>query len=197
MPTERAPEHVGRAGSGRPGRGGSLRRNPAHRLRRGAHGLTLIEVLAAVALLGLVYTALASKATQGVMSENDSLRRFHASLLADQALAAIETTAAMQETPELGMREEESEDGIYRVSVEVSPWDVPLPPKPEGSPERNPKTVNILEGSGPNAGAVLQVSVRVSWDDLFGERSVERMTFVLDNARIRELAPAGAEGDES
>jgi prepilin-type N-terminal cleavage/methylation domain-containing protein len=175
-----------------------VRRAPAQSLRRGARGLTLIEVLAAVALLGLVYTALASRATQGVMSENDSLRRFHASLLADQALAAIETTAAMQETPELGNREEESEDGIYRVRVEVSSWDVPLPPEPKGSPDPKPKPDNILGGSGPDAGAVLQVSVRVTWDDLFGERSVERMTFVLDHERIRELAPdeAGAEEDE-
>lgn len=191
MPTERAPRRVGRARS--------VLSAPVQSRRRSARGLTLIEVLAAVALLGLVYTALASRATQGVMSENDSLRRFHASLLADQALAAIETTAAMQETPELGNREEESEDGIYRVSVEVSPWDVPLPPEPKGSPDPQPKADGVLGGSGTDTGALLQVSVRVTWDDVFGERSVERMTFVLDNARIQELAPAeaGDEGDET
>lgn len=172
------------------------------RFRRSERGLTLLEVLAAVALLGLVYTALASKATQGVMSESDSLRRFHASLLADQTLAEIETTAAMKETPELGKREEESEDEIYLVTTEVSPWNVPLPPAPEGTPAatsgaRTSNAESILGGSGTDSGALLQVTVRVSWQDGIGERSVERVTFVLDSARIQALGPLESEDGES
>ena len=171
-------------------------------VRRGERGLTLLEVMAAVALLGLVYTALASKATQGVMSESDSLRRFHASLLADQTLAEIETLAAMRQTPELGNREEESEDGIYVVvNIEVIPWNVPLPPQARGRAAAAPANAgsNVPRTSWPAAAATPGAPAPGVWcgcrgATAFGERSVERVTFVLDHARIRGLAPDDCEG---
>ena len=157
--------------------------------RRGTAGLTLLEVLAAVALMGLVYTALASTANQGVLSEFDSLRRFQASLLADATLAQIETTAAMKESPELGKFEQESEDGLFRIETEVSPYTVPLPEDPEGTPRPSGRTESVLGGSELDSSALLEVRVRVTWEDLMGDRSIERITFVLDDTRIRELAP--------
>lgn len=162
--------------------------------RPGERGLTLIEVMAAVALLGLVYTALASKATQGVMSEGDSLRRFQASLIADEKLAEIETIAAMKQTPDLGRSEDESEDGVFLIDVEVSEWKLPLPPEPEGSEPARPNSESVLGGGEGDPGALLQVRVRISWVGAFGERSIERVTFVLDQDQIRVLAPADPEG---
>jgi prepilin-type N-terminal cleavage/methylation domain-containing protein len=167
--------------------------------RAGQQGLTLLEVLAAVALLGLVYTALATKATQGVMSESDSLRRFHASLLADERLAEIETIAAMKETPDLGRSQEESEDGIFQILTEVTEWTVPVPPVPEGEQPRAPgiDSDNVLGGTSGGSGVLLQALVRVTWNNGIGERSVERVTFVLDQERLDALAPDGADGDGS
>lgn len=181
MRTERDRQPVGRAAA-----------------RRGQGAFTLIEVLAAVALLGLLYTALATKATQGVMSEADSLRRFQASLLADEKLAEIETLAAMDQTPELGRREEESPDGIFQVTVEVSEWSVPVPPPPADAttaPGPQPTAPSVLGEGSQDPGAVLQALVRVSWDEGAWERSIERVTFLLDQARIRALAPESPEGE--
>ena len=158
-------------------------------VRARQQGLTLLEVLAAVALLGLVYTALATKATQGVMSESDSLRRFHASLLADEALAEIETIAASRQTPELGHREEESEDGIFQVITEVSEWTVPLPPAPEGQERPDSSAESVLGGGRGSGGVLLQALVRVTWSNGIGTRSIERVTFVLDQDRLTALAP--------
>jgi len=157
---------------------------------RRQRGLTLLEVMAAVALMGLVYTALASKATQGVMSESDSLRRFQASLIADEKLAGIETAAAQQQAPELGTIEEETEDGLFVVSLEVEPWS--LPALEDAETDRKPPSVaeDILGDGDQDPGALLEVRVRIAWDSGRGERSIERSTFVLDYARLRELGPA-------
>ena len=70
-------------------------------MRRAELALTLLEVMAAVALLVIVYTFLAKAATQGVRSEADSRRRMEASLLADATLAEIETRLALGETLQL------------------------------------------------------------------------------------------------
>jgi len=163
-------------------------------------GLTLLEVLAAVALMGLVYTALASKATQGVMSESDSLRRFHASLIADEKLAEMEIGGAMRLTPELGLTEGATEDGIFLVSVEVTPWSVPVPEPPETSAAPAGNAEDLLSGSEREPGALLQVRVRVAWRGAVGERSIERVTYVLDYERIGQLGsplPAGFGEEES
>lgn len=164
--------------------------------RAGQQGLTLLEVLAAVALLGIVYTALATKATQGVMSESDSLRRFHASLLADERLAEIETIAASKQTPDLGRTEEETEDGIFQVITEVTEWTVPVPPVPDGEKPRlaGIDSDDVLGGTSGGPGVLLQALVRVTWNNGVGERSIERVTFVLDQERLETLAPAGPAG---
>ena len=57
-------------------------------------GFTLLEVLAAVAILGILYVVLADVAMQGLLSEGRSRRRLEASLLADQALSDIEIEMA-------------------------------------------------------------------------------------------------------
>ena len=56
----------------------------ARRLEPARGGFTLIEVLAAVALLGILYAVLARVAIEGLRAEGDSERRLEASLLADE-----------------------------------------------------------------------------------------------------------------
>ena len=164
----------------------------AARLTGWQQGLTLLEVLAAVALLGLVYTALASRATQGVMSESDSLRRFHATLHADAALAQVEIEVASGNTPVIGTERFETEDGIYSVKVETSAWSPPLPDPDPGQPPLN--APNLLEHGNVREGILLRVQVVVTWHGVAGERSIDRTTFVLNHRALDGVAPSADAG---
>jgi prepilin-type N-terminal cleavage/methylation domain-containing protein len=154
-------------------------------MRRAERALTLLEVMAAVALLGILYTFLAKAAAQGVRSEADSRRRMEASLLADETLAEIETRLATGEALRLERTETESEG--FRVSVEVTPFE--LPPGLAGAlGEMDPSTPSVF-GAGPaGAPSLLQrVEVRVVWDDGIFERSAERLTFAFDTQEAEAL----------
>lgn len=147
--------------------------------------MSLIEVLAAVALLGLIYTALAGKATQGVMAEGDSRRRLEAELVADRVLAEMETQMSLGSTEPVGTREEE--DGLFRVTIEVVPWTPPLPEDTtparggaDGAATNRTAGPDLLTGTRNGDALLHQVTVRVAWSDGIGERSIERTTFALD-----------------
>ena len=58
--------------------------------RRAELGLTLLEVMAAVALLGILYAYLAKAASQGILTAGDSRWRLEASMLADDELVKLE-----------------------------------------------------------------------------------------------------------
>jgi prepilin-type N-terminal cleavage/methylation domain-containing protein len=156
-------------------------------MRRAERALTLLEVMAAVALLGILYTFLAKAATQGVRSEAESRRRMEASLLADATLAEIETLLAAGETLKFEQTEEEYEDEEFWVSVEVTPFQ--LPPELAGELAETVRGVPSVFGAGDaDAPSLLQrVAVRVVWDDGIFERSVERVTFALDGAAVLDL----------
>ena len=53
-------------------------------------GFTLLEVLGAVAVLGIWYFVLATIATDGLLKEGQSLRKLRAGLIADRMLAELE-----------------------------------------------------------------------------------------------------------
>jgi len=169
-------------------------------MRRAERALTLLEVMAAVALLGIVYTFLAKAATQGVRSEADSRRRMEASLLADATLAEIETRLAAGEALQLERTETEEEE--FRVSVEVTPFQLPAEFLGELAGElakaTEPGTPSVFGLGGANApNLVQQVKVRVVWDDGIFERSAERVTFAFDTETAEALTgglemPAGA-----
>jgi len=89
-------------------------------LRRAA-GFTLLEVMAAVLVLGLLYTVLAETAMRGLRSEGISRRRTEASLLADDRLSQLELQLALGEVPKSG--EEEEAVDPYRIVVRVQPYD--------------------------------------------------------------------------
>jgi len=162
---------------------------------RSERGLTLLEVMAAVAILGLVYTVLARAGTQGILSEGRSRGLLEASLLADATLSEIESQLSYGFAPELGVTEQEVDD--FLVTVEVSSWE----PPPELAALITPaellpgESFPNLFGSGTqrDPGFVEEIAVRVTWSDGVGERSVERVTFGVDAAgAAASLAPPPA-----
>ena len=82
---------------------------------------TLLEVMAAVLVLGLIYTLLAQAAIRGVSAEGVSRRRVEASLIADRYLADLESQAALGQIPTSGGEEEDVD--VYRVDVKVQSYD--------------------------------------------------------------------------
>jgi prepilin-type N-terminal cleavage/methylation domain-containing protein len=166
---------------------------------RNESGFTLLEVMAAVALLGLVYTVLGNAGIQGLQHEGEAERRITASLLADQVLEEIEAGLAAGVAPRPG--EEQREAGDYAVTVRVEPFDLVLPEvePPEGREggrarrpgqsrrEQAAPASSLLVGQGGRASPLRRIEVEVRWVEGWGERSVARTTFALDP---EEAAPA-------
>lgn len=166
-----------------------------------AAGFTLFEVMAAVLVLGMLYAVLANAAMQGLHSEGETRRRFQASLLADQALAALETQLTLGVIPDSGTQEE-AEDP-YLVSVTVQPFDpsVLIPPDSlEGearASHETPAETLLVEPSSGNEGRLRRIDVRVTWEESGNERSVTRTTFAFDTSGLEELFPQEeAEGQQ-
>jgi prepilin-type N-terminal cleavage/methylation domain-containing protein len=178
---------------------GSLRGTRGERAWAQRGGFTLLEVLAAVAILGIAYIALGSSGIQALQHEGESRRRLQASLLADSELAEIETQLEAGLAPQLGKNEREAEG--FQVAVEVTPFTIDIPEENTASGQRLGKARSRLGGSdaqrlpqpvipgpsllggGQGAGAVSplrKIDVRVTWNEGFGERSVARTTFGLD-----------------
>lgn len=187
-------------------------------MRRG--GFTLLEVLAAVAVLALSYTVLAGTAMQGLANEGESHRRLRASLLADLQIGEIESALAAA-APPVGVTETELED--YVISVESRPFDLgafALAGRVEGAPGSAaggegaavPPGGTAPGGAGaPGSGPPFQlltaapgapsplyeVIVRVSWMEGGYEREVTRTTFAADPVAVQQaVASLGGAGED-
>ena len=158
-----------------------------------ADGFTLLEVLAAVAILGIWYVMLAAAAIQGLQRQGESHRRLEASFVADDVIAEIEAALSGGTAPETGV--DEFERGDFKVRVEVEPFalDVPPPaaiPRDSGSRLALPNLVvvpNLLGGAGPTGepSPLRSVRVQVSWTEGHDERSVIRATYAFDLASVQ------------
>lgn len=173
--------------------------------------MTLLEVLAAVAVLGLVYSILATAGIQGLRLEGDAARRLRASLLADRKLAEIEALVATGQTPELGQTESEEEDFLVSVSVEPLDLDLPETKASERARERLERAVggrardekppgSFLRPEGKESQSLLRrVDVSVAWAEGEGEQAVKRTTYALDAAAaapLLEILTAAAEREK-
>ena len=182
------------------------------RPERSRAGFTLLEVLAAVAVLGLVYSVLATAGIQGLRLEGDAGRRLRASLLADQKIVEVEAQVATGQAPEIGRTE--SEEGDYLVTVEVAPLDLAIGDtkaskrarerleRAVGGKARDEKGPgSFLEPAGGNAPPMLRrVDVRVAWQEGEGEQAVARTTYALDAvaaAPLLEALAAAAEKEKA
>ncbi len=148
--------------------------------RSGSPAFTLLEVLAAVAILGIVYVVLADVAMQGLYAEGRAKRRLEASLKADLYLSELEVEIEAGVVPPLGPLPELEEDG-FRVAGEVRLFELPLPPKSDAGSTVSNSTATILS-------ALREIELHVSWDDAQEEQRVVRITYALDSSAI---PPAG------
>lgn len=170
----------------------------------GRHGFTLLEVLAAVALLGIAYTVLGGAGIQGLQHEGEAARRFEASLLADRVLDEIESAFDQGSAPPLG--EDEQAEGDFLISIRVEPFDAVVPEREQpraleraedrarrpGEARRDGPDLgpSLLVGAGGQPGPLRRVEVVVAWSEGWGERRVTRTTFGLDPEAAAEVISA-------
>ena len=158
--------------------------------RRAERALTLLEVLAAVAILGIVYAYLAKAASQGILTSGESRWRLEASLMADQELADLEREMRGGLPLEPGERERKEGDFTVIRSIEV--WN--LPPELLPPPDPDAAGTSLLSGSETAPRALRRVRVRVRWYDGIHDQSIERVTFAYDASAVAsspllQLAP--------
>lgn len=144
------------------------------RADRAAPGFTLLEVLAAVAILGVLYTVLMGVAIQGRMAEGMSRRRLEASLIADRQLAELEMQIDAGAVPELG--ESELDADPYTVLQRVEPFDLMI----EGTENERGLLEPVLTGlTLDGASPLRQVEVIVSWIEGGQEHRVVRTSYAF------------------
>jgi prepilin-type N-terminal cleavage/methylation domain-containing protein len=170
------------------------------RVRTG--GFTLLEVLAAVLVIGMSFTVLARVNIEALRAEGIATRRLEASLLADRTLAELEAQQRIPpgNAPAVG-REERAADP-YRIEIEVEPLEItlaPLPPELGATPSfaDRPGAPTLL--SAPQQGAATplrHVHVAVVWNDGSGEDRVVRDTFLFDAASVSGTLSAISAADE-
>lgn len=178
---------------------------PDPRLIDRATGFTLLETLAAVAVLALVYVTLARVGIVALRAEGAADRRLRAALVADRRLLELEAQMISGETVPLGDRDEEV--GDLRLHVSVEPFDLTLPPPPEAAAKRLRGAKGAADAAraaaGEASGASLfapvaagqpgpsrRVTVRVGWTDGSTEEEVIRETYGLDRAAAAPLLEA-------
>lgn len=173
---------------------------------------TLIEVMAAVFILGLVVVTLARLVSQAHLDEGRSRLRARAALLADRLLAEVEEGIARGAAPELGKRDVSEDD--LRATIAVTALD-PALLTPGAEEDTNPRARAAVDStagpaswlSSPQAEAtppLLQVAVRVTWEgarvdaDTGEPYAIARTTYALNPAALKALGEleAGDDGDE-
>jgi hypothetical protein len=165
----------------------------------------LLEVLAAVAVVALVFTMLLTLQIDAMGAEGDAWRRMRASLLADRVLGEVEGQLAAGAPPSMGRTESDEEP--YHIEVEIAPFGldelaariVALRKEQRGAPRVSEPALLLAPPRGP--APLLQIAVRVSWQEGSREADVSRTTFAFDAVAaapiLAALAGAGDQGEEA
>lgn len=163
--------------------------------RRNGQGFTLLEVLGAVAVLGIWYFVLAAWATDGLIREGQSLRKMRAGLIADRTLAELEAISLDGAVPELmdEVVEPDDENGdLFLIRKQVVPFTLDYgtgqtTEEMENNLDANPFDTALPLPSflGQNipgfARHLYQINVVVAWTEGFmNEQAIYRTTYVFD-----------------
>jgi prepilin-type N-terminal cleavage/methylation domain-containing protein len=174
---------------------------PSERREQRTAGFTLIEVLAAVAILGVSYTVLSRQGIEGLIWEGEADRLLRASLVADRFLADLETAQQLGAAPPVGHLEQEIDE--FQVVVDVVPFEPPPGLLPEPGLARAPAggaqaaaPGALLAPRNGEASFLRTIELAVRWHDGRAERSLRRTTFVLDVAAVAPLLAAAGLGGE-
>lgn len=164
------------------------------RMRRSNQtGFTLIEVLGAVAILGLSYIMLATSAIQGLRMIGESQRRIEASLLADQTLVEFELAIELGQPIDVGY--EEREAGPFVVEIEILDMLEQYAAEPTDDEPQDLVAFLVAEGNGPFAplhelnlllGYLREVHITVRWQDAADEIEVTRTAYLYDQKASSE-----------
>ncbi len=154
--------------------------------RRTETGFTLLEVLAAVAILGIWFVVLANVAIQGLRAEGENERRIRASLIADRFLTDLELGFDVGELPEETAEEFEEDEFVVLVEslpltgVEFSEGAVPA--------EEGTDLLGFWGGDLAELSADLYtVQVTVRWTEGAAEKTVRRTTYYWDSVALMEV----------
>jgi prepilin-type N-terminal cleavage/methylation domain-containing protein len=167
---------------------------------RRANGFTLFEVLAAVAVLALVFTMLAEAAIVGLRSEGVDRRRAEASLIADRELVTLQSALVGGVVIEDGVETKEEEP--FRISPQLAPEDVMalLPPALDREIRAESGDLETLLLDERGESRIRRLSVVVEWDETGEEpERVTRISHHLDTAGLEALLPPesdDADGDD-
>jgi len=152
-------------------------------------GFTLIEVLGAVAVLGITYMMLATASISGLRMIGESSRRSDASLLADRLLSEIELKAEIGQLIEIGY--EESAEEPFTVVVEILDLAEEYGSGGGGTSNDADDLLGFLsaEANGPFAeyrdsnwllGYLREVHISVQWQEGAKEITVSRTSYIYD-----------------
>jgi prepilin-type N-terminal cleavage/methylation domain-containing protein len=147
-------------------------------------GFTLLEVMAAVALLAILYTVLARVAIEGLRAEGESARRLDAALLADARIAESFTNISGNFVlPEFG--HQETTEGDFKLALDVAPFRAPAE---WGLDEAAGSLIFASEPGVQGTQALREVQLTVSWLEGAEPRQISRTLYVMDFERISSLA---------
>lgn len=170
--------------------------------RKTSRGFTLLEVLGAVAVLGIWYFVLAAWATDGLIREGQSLRKLRAGLIADRTLSELEAMSLQGSVPELMdevVEPEDSDGELYTVRKQVFAFTndygtgktaEQLEKELEDSPLDTSLPLPSFIGQNLPGFArhLYQINVIVSWTEGFmNEQAVYRTTYVFDMNSAAEV----------
>lgn len=150
--------------------------------KRSEQAFTLIEVLGAVALLGIVYPIIITWAGHGIRSEGNSRQLLEASLIADKRLAHIETAFVNGTAPQLGRTQTET-DG-YQVVTLVEEYELPLEitTDPFADEAASPRRAAAPEAPTLLRRIIVQVFSRQEDEQEDQPALAERVSFAWDTA---------------
>jgi len=135
--------------------------------------------MGAVAVLGILYTVLATVAIQAFRAEGESRRRMEASLLVGERLAALEAAGA---APPAGEEIEEVE--IFSVETRVRALEAGS--LGFGNDPENEEAALLLFASrdGSDAAPLREIEILVRWPEGDRDMEVRRITYAFDRSSL-------------